>query len=197
LVGSSSSSTSGAPSSSFASSTRIRQPPENEASGRSELVGGEAEPREHALDARRALESARELERRALAVVALRELFGRLGARARRTAAISRSSRAISRSSASMWLVASDASSRTLRGVAGSISWRRRPTRTPRPHTTRPSSASSSPAAIRSRVVLPAPLRPIRPTRSPGATCRSTPRNSTRAPKLRETPSSRISMRGR
>ena len=59
---------------------------------------------------------------------------------------------------------------------------------------TRPASGSSSPAAIRSRVVLPAPLRPDQ-TDAIARRARGDRRreNSTRAPKLRATPSSRSS----
>src|SRR4051795_6587487 len=48
--------------------------------------------------------------------------------------------------------------------------------------TTLPDSAGSSPARVRSRVDFPAPLTPTSPTTSPGATTRSRPENSTRAP---------------
>ena len=48
---------------------------------------------------------------------------------------------------------------------------------------TRPRVGSSSPAAWRSSVDLPAPLRPISATRSPGSTARSTPRRIARPPR--------------
>ena len=51
----------------------------------------------------------------------------------------------------------------------------RRPS-TSRRRTTRPSSGASRPASVCSRVVLPAPLRPTTPTRSPTATPRLTRR---------------------
>src|SRR3954467_3422413 len=46
-----------------------------------------------------------------------------------------------------------------------------------RPRTeTRPSVGAVTPASMRSKVLLPEPLRPITPTVSPGSTLRSTPR---------------------
>ena len=48
--------------------------------------------------------------------------------------------------------------------------------------TTLPASAGRSPDSVRSSVDLPAPLTPTRPTTSPGATTRSRPEKSTRAP---------------
>src|SRR5947209_4256836 len=56
---------------------------------------------------------------------------------------------------------------------------------------TLPASAISRPAAIRSRVVLPAPFRPQIATTSPGASARSTSRSTAREPKRLLTPSSR------
>ncbi len=46
-----------------------------------------------------------------------------------------------------------------------------------------PPSGASSPAMARSRVVLPAPLRPTRPMRRPGSTVRSAPSSSVRPPR--------------
>src|SRR5919202_6874701 len=48
--------------------------------------------------------------------------------------------------------------------------------------TTLPDSAGCRPARVRSRVDLPAPFTPTRPTTSPGATTRSRSENRTRAP---------------
>ena len=107
------------------------------------------------------------------------------------------SRRAISASSASRAAKARPASSRAEHGAWGSISWRSSATRACRAVCTRPSSGSSSPAAIRSRVVLPAPFGPTRPTRSPAPTTRSTPPKRRRPPKPLPMDSRRSSTGGR
>jgi len=52
-----------------------------------------------------------------------------------------------------------------------------------------PAAGRTSPASARSRVDLPAPLGPMRATRSPGSIERSTPRSTARSPKATTTPS--------
>ena len=59
------------------------------------------------------------------------------------------------------------------------------------PTSTRPVSASSSPASTRSAVVLPQPDGPSSATSSPGAMSRSRPSSAWTPPKLRRSPSSR------
>ncbi len=56
------------------------------------------------------------------------------------------------------------------------------------PRSTRPPWASRKPVTTSKRVVLPAPLWPMRPTTSPGSTARSTPSTATIPPKRRVTP---------
>ncbi|CAM5536274.1 hypothetical protein SCALM49S_02798 [Streptomyces californicus] len=60
--------------------------------------------------------------------------------------------------------------------------WVRTPRRSPPLWVTRPLSASSSLASIRMRVVLPSPLRPTTPIRSPSDTPRDTPSSRARVP---------------
>ena len=55
----------------------------------------------------------------------------------------------------------------------------------PRGAASDPRAGSSSPAAARSRVLLPAPFRPMSATRSPGASSRSSPRSTSRDPARR------------
>src|ERR1700730_3561198 len=73
--------------------------------------------------------------------------------------------------------------SRTVSPARGLGSWGRYPTVAEEGLSrTLPCSAGSSPARIRNRVDLPAPLTPTRPTTSAGATIRFNPANSTRSP---------------
>ena len=197
LVGSSSSSTSGAESSSFASSTRTSQPPEKDESGRSIASCGEADAGQRA---RRRAPRARSRRR-----TRTRCDSGRSARRARRapprraaprppSAPRARAAPARARRGAR---APTATSARRLTPRPGSISWRSRATRTPRGALTLPASGGSSPAAMRSSVVLPAPFGPISPMRSPARTSSVTSRNSVRAPWLRATPSSRSSMRSK
>ena len=59
--------------------------------------------------------------------------------------------------------------------------WSRKATLTPRPRRTEPSSGSPAPASTRSRVDLPAPLRPTTPSRSPVDTVTDRSSNSGRS----------------
>ena len=70
-------------------------------------------------------------------------------------------------------------------------SWASIPIDRSRFRVTRPASASSSPAAILSSVVLPAPFGPTRPTRSPSASAASIRSRITNVPISRWTPSRR------
>ncbi|KJK54989.1 hypothetical protein UK12_31470 [Saccharothrix sp. ST-888] len=53
---------------------------------------------------------------------------------------------------------------------------------------TEPAAGRSAPARVFSRLVLPAPLRPTRPTRSPGAMWKEMSDSSRRAPTRTSTP---------
>src|SRR3954467_2817227 len=67
--------------------------------------------------------------------------------------------------------------------------WASRPTRSPPVRVTRPRSGLTAPARIETSVVLPPPLRPTTPMRSPSVTPSDTPSSSTRVPYVVATPS--------
>ena len=63
-----------------------------------------------------------------------------------------------------------------------SLRWASTPVRSPRVRVARPPSSSAVPARTDSSVLLPAPLRPTMPIRSPAATPADTPSSSGRCP---------------
>ncbi len=71
---------------------------------------------------------------------------------------------------------------RTVAAGSSESCWVSTPSRSPLLCVTRPSSASSSFARMRIKVVLPSPLRPTTPIRSPSLTPRETPSSSARVP---------------
>src|SRR5690606_14609548 len=75
----------------------------------------------------------------------------------------------------------------TLPSAPGGTSCSRCATRTPPSRRTSPSSGLSSPSSRRSRVDLPAPLRPIRAMRSPESIAKSTPSSRRGPPILKST----------
>src|SRR4029450_2393557 len=79
-------------------------------------------------------------------------------------------SRSRSASSSQTWSKPERASASTVRSTPPATSCGRYPTVTPLSRGTRPSPGSSTPPRMRQRVVLPAPLGPTRPIRSPRPT---------------------------
>ncbi len=86
-------------------------------------------------------------------------------------------------------LIPSTESSTRCAGSRWSSTWERCSRATVRPRRTRPPSGSSSPATRRSTEVLPAPLTPTRPTRSPGPSRQVACESSRRSPRVRSTSS--------
>jgi hypothetical protein len=162
LVGSSSSSRSGSRNSARASATRIRQPPENSPTGRA--CAAASKPRPASTVAARAGALSAPMARR------------RSWTSPRRAASGPRSSSA---SSAARSASASSTVSSRLSGPAGAscATW---PSRARAAKRISPPSGAIWPETARSRVDLPAPLRPTSPTRRPGSTARSASSRSAR-----------------
>ena len=82
--------------------------------------------------------------------------------------------------------VAEHGGSRTVEKGSSASSWASTPTVSPPTRATRPESTSRSPASTRSRVVLPPPLRPTTPIRSPPPTPRERASSTWAVPSARE-----------
>ncbi len=167
LVGSSSSSTSGAHTSACASSTRRFMPPDS------------------------AAKSASPSSSRRDRVWPTRVSRSQPWPASMRSCA--RAMASVSPSCAAWWKAASCApsspspaatTSNTLPAASCGTAWVRRATRTPSWRRTSPSSGTMAPSSRRSRVDLPAPLRPTTHTRSPASRVKSMPSSSSGPPTL-------------
>ena len=99
----------------------------------------------------------------------------------RRASCARRCARAPAPSSSKTWSLPSATSSSTvLSSRSAARAWSRYAKRVLMPTTTSPSSGASSPRSVRTSVVLPAPLGPTMPMRSPGFIISVSPRNSQR-----------------
>ena len=165
FVGSSNNNKSGSRNKARAKATRMRHPPENSAKGRACAAASKPSP-ESTAAARAGALSAR-------IAISLSWISATRPGSAAPSASVSNAARSVS--------AAKTASSRLAAPAGASCAtW---PMRARAESLISPPSGCNSPTMARSKVDLPAPLRPMRPILRPTSTCRAAPSNKARPPR--------------